>query len=101
MYVHLGAAAPILPASALDVKMDYESVPTVGSQLGSASMIVFGQNDDIPLAALQMVRFFKHESCGKCTPCREGTWWSMKVLERIVEGTGTVEDVDLVVDIAN
>jgi len=96
-----GASAPMMPASTLDTKLDYESMVAAGSTLGSASFIIFGQNDDIPAAALQMVRFFKHESCGKCTPCREGTWWAVKVLERIVDGAGTVEDVDLLVTIAN
>ncbi|MCW5879921.1 MAG: NADH-quinone oxidoreductase subunit NuoF [Anaerolineae bacterium] len=98
-----GASAPIMAATdqVLDTPMDYESVPSVGSQLGSASMIILSQNDDVPLAAAKMVRFFRHESCGKCTPCREGTYWAQKVLDRIVAGQGTPEDITLVENIAN
>jgi NADH-quinone oxidoreductase subunit F len=95
-----GASAPMMPASTLDTPLDYEAMVAAGSTLGSASFIIFGQNDSIPAAALQMVRFFEHESCGKCTPCREGTYWAEKVLERINDGTGTVEDIALVENIA-
>lgn len=96
-----GASAPMMPASTLDTRLDYEAMVTAGSTLGSASFIILGENDDVAAAALKMVRFFEHESCGKCTPCREGTYWAQKVLERINDGSGTVEDVDLVVTIAN
>ncbi len=96
-----GASAPILPGSVLDVPMDYESVAAAGSQLGSASMIIMGQNDSIPWAAYKMVSFFKHESCGKCTPCREGTYWAKSVLDRIIHGQGMPDDVGLVETIAN
>ena len=96
-----GASAPMMPASAMDTKMDYEAMVTAGSTLGSASFIILGEHDSIPGAALKMVRFFKHESCGKCTPCREGTYWAQKVLERINDGTGVVQDVELVETIAN
>ncbi|MCW5852500.1 MAG: NADH-quinone oxidoreductase subunit NuoF [Anaerolineae bacterium] len=96
-----GASAPMIPASAMDTRMDYEAMVTAGSTLGSASFIILGEHDSVPAAALKMVRFFKHESCGKCTPCREGTYWAQKVLERINDGTGVVPDVELVETIAN
>ncbi len=98
-----GASAPMLPATdeVLDTPLDYESVQAAGSMLGSASIIVMDETTDIVWAALKMIRFFKHESCGKCTPCREGTYWLAHLLERIYRGEGRPEDVDLLAEIAN
>lgn len=97
-----GASAPILMATdeVLDTKMDYESVPNVGSQLGSASVIVIDDSVDISWVEYKITNFFKHESCGKCTPCREGTYWMLHILERIHEGTATPDDVDLLDSVA-
>jgi NADH-quinone oxidoreductase subunit F len=96
-----GESAPILPASALDTKLDYESVQAAGSMLGSASFIIMDDTVDIVWAARKMVRFFKHESCGKCTPCREGTFWALRLYDKIVSGNGSLQDIDLLVDVAN
>jgi NADH-quinone oxidoreductase subunit F len=98
-----GASAPMLPATdaILDTPLDYESVQAAGSMLGSASIIVMDETTDMVWATLKMSRFFKHESCGKCTPCREGTYWLVRVLERIYRGDGRPEDVDLLTEIAN
>jgi NADH-quinone oxidoreductase subunit F len=96
-----GESAPILPASALDTKLDYESVQAAGSMLGSASFIILDDTVSIVWAARKMVRFFKHESCGKCTPCREGTYWALRVYDKIVSGQGSLQDIDLLVDVAN
>lgn len=92
-----GASAPVLMATdeVLDTPMDYESVPQVGSQLGSASVIILDESVDMAWAEYKIARFFKHESCGKCTPCREGTYWMLQILERFEHGTATAEDVDL------
>ena len=92
-----GASAPVLMATdeVLDTPMDYESVPRVGSQLGSASVIILDESVDMAWAEYKIARFFKHESCGKCTPCREGTYWMLQILERFEQGTATAEDVDL------
>jgi len=97
-----GASAPILMATdeVLDTKMDYESVPNVGSQLGSASVIIIDETVDISWVEYKITEFFKHESCGKCTPCREGTYWMLHILERIHEGTATPDDVDLLDSVA-
>ncbi|MGA9191529.1 MAG: NADH-quinone oxidoreductase subunit NuoF [Anaerolineales bacterium] len=97
-----GASAPILMATdeVLDTKMDYESVPNVGSQLGSASVIIIDDSVDISWVEYKITKFFKHESCGKCTPCREGTYWMLHILERIHEGTATPDDVDLLDSVA-
>jgi NADH-quinone oxidoreductase subunit F len=96
-----GASAPILPADKLDVAMDYESVQAAGSMLGSASFIVMDDTVDMVWAASKMVHFFKHESCGKCSPCREGTYWMERIYQRLCDGDCQPGDVDLLLDIAD
>lgn len=90
-----GASAPMLPATdeVLDIPLDYESLNAFGSSLGSASVIILDETVDIFDAAHKMVRFFKHESCGKCTPCREGTHWMLKLYDKIADGRGGTADV--------
>jgi NADH-quinone oxidoreductase subunit F len=97
-----GASAPILVATeeVLDTPMDYESLPKAGSMLGSASIIVIDDSVDIAWVALKTTRFFKHESCGKCTPCREGTYWMLQVLERLHDGPNAGGQVDLLYAVA-
>lgn len=92
-----GASAPLLPATeeVLATPMDYESVPKVGSELGSASVIVMDESVDISWAATKTTTFFAHESCGKCTPCREGTYWMEHILLRLREGKAKAEDIPL------
>ncbi len=92
-----GASAPILPASdeVLDTKMDYESVPEVGSSLGSASIIVIDETVDIAWVESKITDFFEHESCGKCTPCRDGTYWMKHIFERIMDDTAQAHEIDL------
>jgi NADH-quinone oxidoreductase subunit F len=92
-----GASAPLLPATdeVLDTPMDYESVPEVGSQLGSASIIVIDETVNIAWLVHKTTRFFEHESCGKCTPCREGTYWMHHLLQRIERGEADLKDIDL------
>ena len=84
----------------LDTPIDYATVRTLGADLGSASIIVI--DDTVPMAWLvnKTVHFFKHESCGKCTPCREGTYWMSNITERIHSGHGTTGDVDLLLNVA-
>lgn len=98
-----GASSSLIIATdeALDTPMDYESVPKVGGALGSASVIVIDQTVDIPWLINKTVHFFKHESCGKCTPCREGTFWMMHLTDRIESGKASQEDVDLLYDVAS
>jgi NADH-quinone oxidoreductase subunit F len=95
-----GSSAPILPTSALDTRLDYESVQAAGSILGSASFVILDDTVDIVWAARKMVRFFKHESCGKCTPCREGTYWALKLYDKLLSGRGTPEDVNMIGEVA-
>ena len=84
----------------LDTPMDYATVRTLGGDLGSASVIII--DDSVPMDWLvnKTVHFFKHESCGKCTPCREGTYWMSNIIERIHHGQGTTGDVDLLLNVA-
>jgi NADH-quinone oxidoreductase subunit F len=96
-----GASAPILPADIMDVSLDYESVQAAGSMLGSASFIVMDETVDMVWAASKMIHFFKHESCGKCSPCREGTYWVDNVYHRLLNGHAQPGDVDLLLNIAD
>jgi NADH-quinone oxidoreductase subunit F len=98
-----GASAPLLPGTdeILDTPMDYESLPKVGSMLGSASIIVMDETVDLAWVARKTTRFFKHESCGKCTPCREGTYWMLNILERLHAGGAAAADIDLLQNVAH
>lgn len=90
-----GASAPMLTEQHLDTKLDYEAIAAAGSILGSASIIVLDEDTDIPWATQKMIEFFKHESCGKCTPCREGTYWLLTLLQRINEGKASLADIEM------
>jgi NADH-quinone oxidoreductase subunit F len=98
-----GASSSLIVANnqALDTPMDYESVPSLGAQLGSASIIVIDNSIRMDWLINKTVHFFRHESCGKCTPCREGTFWMMHLTERIASGKAAWEDVELLQDVAN
>ncbi len=97
-----GASSSLIVANdqALDTPMDYESVPNVGAQLGSASVIVVDESISIDWLLNKTLHFFKHESCGKCTPCREGTYWMLHIVERIHEHQASPDDVDLLRNVA-
>ncbi len=96
-----GASSSLLPATdeVLDTPMDYESVPKVGGMLGSASVIVLDETVSIAWLVKKTVNFFREESCGKCTPCREGTYWMERLTERIASGKGTPQDVETLYDV--
>jgi len=96
-----GASAPWLYPEHLDVPLEAGTVGKLGTMLGSGAIVVFDETTDMVRACLRLVRFFARESCGKCTPCREGTSWLEKVLERIVDGHGRPEDLDLLLDICD
>ncbi|MHB8933263.1 MAG: complex I 51 kDa subunit family protein, partial [Bellilinea sp.] len=97
-----GASSAIIPATetALDTPMDYESVVALGASLGSASVIVLDETVSMSWLAQKTTHFFKHESCGKCTPCREGTYWMAHILDRIEAGQASANDVDLLSSVA-
>jgi NADH-quinone oxidoreductase subunit F len=97
-----GASSSLIVANdqALDTPMDYESVPSLGAQLGSASVIVIDDSVSMDWLINKTVHFFRHESCGKCTPCREGTFWMMHITDRIASGQATWADVELLQEVA-
>ncbi len=96
-----GASAPWLTEQHLDVTLDYEGVAAAGSMLGSGAVIVLDETTSAVATAYKMDEFFKHESCGKCTPCREGTTWLVNVLHRMNEGHGRASDIPTLHDIYN
>ncbi|HKH13510.1 MAG TPA: NADH-quinone oxidoreductase subunit NuoF [Solirubrobacterales bacterium] len=91
-----GSSAPILTAAELDLPYSFEALADAGSMLGSGSIIVADDTVSIPHLALRTARFYHHESCGKCTPCREGTNWTVKMLERVISGEATPMDLDVI-----
>ncbi|OAP38299.1 NADH dehydrogenase [Sinorhizobium glycinis] len=89
-----GVSAPIIPRDGLDVGMDFDSLAAAGSMLGSAGVIVVDDSTCMVKVATRIIEFFHHESCGKCTPCREGLNWAVKVLRRIEAGEGAPGDLE-------
>jgi NADH-quinone oxidoreductase subunit F len=85
----------VLTKEHLDVPFTYEAMAEAGSMLGTASVIVVDDSQPLVPLALRLAEFYRHESCGKCVPCREGTNWTVKTLERIDEGEGTPIDLDI------
>jgi NADH-quinone oxidoreductase subunit F len=96
-----GSSTPILTDEHLDVPLDYEGVGAAGSMLGTKALQVFDETTSVVRTTLRWVEFYKHESCGKCTPCREGTWWMVQVLRRLEAGKGTESDIDLLLDMCD
>jgi NADH-quinone oxidoreductase subunit F len=94
-----GSSAPVLTADELDLPYTFEDMQKAGSMLGSGSIIVADETVSIPRLALRTARFYHHESCGKCSPCREGTNWTVKMLERVVGGEATPMDLDVVASV--
>ncbi len=91
-----GCSVPLIPASTCDtVLMDFDSLRNEKSGLGTAGMIVMDKSTDVIRAIARFSRFYKHESCGQCTPCREGTGWMMRVMYRMVEGRAELEEIDM------
>jgi NADH-quinone oxidoreductase subunit F len=96
-----GSSTAMLPAAvAMETNLDYEALVDAGSNLGSGGVIVIDAETCIVRLTERLARFYKHESCGKCIPCREGTDWMFKILRRIEAGAGRMEDLDLLLDIA-
>jgi NADH-quinone oxidoreductase subunit F len=93
-----GSSTPLLTAEHLDVPLDFEGVGEAGSMLGTRALQIFDETTCVVRAVLRWTEFYKHESCGKCTPCREGTWWLAQTLIRLEKGQGTPEDLDLLID---
>ncbi|QOJ33301.1 MAG: NADH-quinone oxidoreductase subunit NuoF [Gammaproteobacteria bacterium] len=97
-----GVSVPVVPGAVMmDVRMDYGSVKAAGSALGTGAVIVMDETTCMVSVLRRISRFYHAESCGQCTPCREGTGWMHRVLSRIIAGKGTQEDLDLLLDVAN
>jgi len=95
-----GASVPLIPKSICDtVKMDFDSLNEVQSGLGTAAVIVMNKSTDIVDAVCRLSHFYKHESCGQCTPCREGTGWMFRMMEKMVKGNAQVNDIDKLLDV--
>jgi NADH-quinone oxidoreductase subunit F len=90
-----GSSCPLLRADECDIPMDYDTLAKVGSMLGSGGMVVMDETTDMVRVALRIMRFYAHESCGWCIPCREGTTWLRKILQRYCDGQGRREDIAL------
>jgi NADH-quinone oxidoreductase subunit F len=90
-----GSSCPILRAEECDIPMDYDTLAKVGSMLGSGGMVVLDETTDMVRFALRIMKFYAHESCGWCIPCREGTTWLKKILQRFYEGQGRREDISM------
>jgi NADH-quinone oxidoreductase subunit F len=95
-----GSSAPILSAHEIDVTMDVDGLRKAGTMAGSAGVIVFDETVSVPEALMVVARFYAHESCGQCTPCRETTGWIYKMAHRIVEGHGRKDDLDTILDLS-
>ncbi len=95
-----GISTPVLPADGIDCAMDFVAMPKAGSMLGSGAVIVMDESVCMVRVTYRAMKFFEHESCGKCTPCREGTDWLRKILERIEHGKGREGDIELLSDVA-
>jgi len=96
-----GSSVPVIPKSICDsVLMDFDSLVDVKSALGTAAVIVMDKSTDIIEAIARLSKFYKHESCGQCTPCREGLGWVWRVLERMVEGNASVTEIDSLLDVS-
>jgi NADH-quinone oxidoreductase subunit F len=96
-----GSSVPVLTADKIDVLMDFESLAAAGTMLGSAGVIVLDETVCMVQAAYNLARFYQHESCGQCTPCRQGTYWMLAILHRLEHGQGTIDDIDTLMDICD
>jgi len=97
-----GSSVRMIPKSVCDtVRMDFDSLKEVDSGLGTAAVIVMDKSTDLIAAIARLSKFYKHESCGQCTPCREGTGWVWRVMEKLVTGDAEIEDIDMLLDVAS
>lgn len=96
-----GSSTPVLNSDDIDVKMDFESLAAAGSMLGAGSIIVMDETACMVWVALRLSKFYSHESCGQCTPCREGVPWMVQILQKIEDGKGSEADIDHLLDICD
>jgi NADH-quinone oxidoreductase subunit F len=96
-----GSSVPVLPADRCNCNVDFESLQQAGSMLGSGGCIVMDETTDMVWSTVRLLKFYEHESCGKCTPCRDGTGWLSRIFDRILSGGGKPEDLELILDICS
>ena len=96
-----GSSTPLFTDAHLDIPLDYEGVSAAGSMLGTKALQIFDETTCVVRAVLRWTEFYKHESCGKCTPCREGTWWLVQILRDLENGTGTEADLEKLLDLCD
>ena len=96
-----GSSTPLLTTKHMDVPLDFEGAAEAGSMLGTTAVMVFNTTVSVPWAVMKWTEFYEHESCGKCTPCREGTYWLTQILQRMVRKEGTPSDVETMLDICD
>jgi NADH-quinone oxidoreductase subunit F len=96
-----GSSTPIFTDAHLDTPLDYEGVAAAGSMLGTKALQIFDETTCVVRAVLRWTEFYKHESCGKCTPCREGTWWLVQILRDLESGVGTEADLEKLLDLCD
>ena len=96
-----GSSTPMFTAEHLDVPLDYEAVAAAGSMLGTKALQIFDETTCVVRAVLRWVEFYKHESCGKCTPCREGTWWLVQLMKDLEAGKGSEADLEKLLDLCD
>ena len=96
-----GSSTPMFTAEHLDVPLDYEGVSAAGSMLGTKALQIFDETTCVVRATLRWVEFYKHESCGKCTPCREGTWWLVQIMKDLEAGKGSEADLEKLLDLCD
>jgi NADH-quinone oxidoreductase subunit F len=96
-----GASVPMIPKSICDtVLMDFDSLRAVQSGLGTAAVIVMDKSTDLVEAISRLAHFYMHESCGQCTPCREGTGWMYRIMQRMVKGDAGLDEIDMLLDVS-
>jgi NADH-quinone oxidoreductase subunit F len=96
-----GSSTPLFTDAHLDIALDYEGVSAAGSMLGTKALQIFDETTCVVRAVLRWTEFYKHESCGKCTPCREGTWWLVQILRDLENGSGSEEDLAKLLDLCD
>jgi NADH-quinone oxidoreductase subunit F len=96
-----GSSTPLFTAEHLDVPLDFDSAMTAGSMNGTSAVQIFDADDCVVRATQMWSEFYKHESCGKCTPCREGTYWYVGIYDRLERGNATEEDLNTLLDLSD
>jgi NADH-quinone oxidoreductase subunit F len=96
-----GSSTPLFTQEHLDIPLDFDAAVKAGSMNGTSAIMIFDEDDCVVRATKKWSEFYQHESCGKCTPCREGTYWYVGIYERLERGDATPEDLDTLLDLSD